>query len=220
MPERLTPDEISTVLAELPGVVQAPLGSLSVRVELPSPAAAVATIHEIATDADAANHHPDLDLRYRTVTTTSTTHDVGGISDLDEAVVRNVLRVAKAHGGTVAAPPPRIEIAIDALHPARIAPFWAAGLDYRMRRDAKGLEVHDPRGEGPVVWFQQMDQPRTERSRIHIDVYLPLDEVPSRIQACLDAGGVLLTEQYAPLWWVLADVEGNELCLCTHEPSA
>jgi 4a-hydroxytetrahydrobiopterin dehydratase len=28
------------------------------------------------------------------------------------------------------------------------------------------------------------------------------------------AGGRLVTDEHAPDWWVLADAEGNELCIC------
>jgi len=35
------------------------------------------------------------------------------------------------------------------------------------------------------------------------------------VRAIVEAGGTLLTDEHAPEWWVLADVEGNELCVCT-----
>jgi 4a-hydroxytetrahydrobiopterin dehydratase len=31
----------------------------------------------------------------------------------------------------------------------------------------------------------------------------------------LAAGGRLVSGEHAPNWWVLADPEGNELCVCT-----
>jgi 4a-hydroxytetrahydrobiopterin dehydratase len=60
-----------------------------------------------------------------------------------------------------------------------------------------------------------MDPPRPGRGRFHLDVYLPADEVPGRLKACLDAGGTLASEANVPSWWVLADPEGNEVCLCS-----
>jgi 4a-hydroxytetrahydrobiopterin dehydratase len=60
-----------------------------------------------------------------------------------------------------------------------------------------------------------MDVARTDRNRIHLDVYVPSAEAEPRVQAILDAGGVLLTDEHSPEWWVLADAEGNELCVCT-----
>jgi 4a-hydroxytetrahydrobiopterin dehydratase len=41
------------------------------------------------------------------------------------------------------------------------------------------------------------------------------DEAQTRIAAALGAGGTLVTDQYAKAFWVLADAEGNEACICT-----
>ena len=73
----------------------------------------------------------------------------------------------------------------------------------------------DPRGRGPAVYFQQIDAPRMLRNRIHIDVYVPYDQAEARITAALAAGGRLVTDKFAPDWWVLADAEGNEACVAT-----
>ena len=62
-----------------------------------------------------------------------------------------------------------------------------------------------------------MDAPRPQRNRIHIDVIVPEDEVDDRIQAALAAGGTLVSDAEARAFWVLADPEGNEACLCTWE---
>jgi 4a-hydroxytetrahydrobiopterin dehydratase len=66
-----------------------------------------------------------------------------------------------------------------------------------------------------MVWFQQMDAPRPQRNRIHIDVWVPYDQAESRVAAAIAAGGHLLTDEYAPAFWVLADPEGNEACVAS-----
>ncbi|MBB2944742.1 4a-hydroxytetrahydrobiopterin dehydratase [Actinoplanes lutulentus] len=73
----------------------------------------------------------------------------------------------------------------------------------------------DPVGQGPVVWFQQMTEPRPQRNRIHLDLCVPHDDASTRISAALRAGGRLLSDTRAPAFWVLADVEGNEICVTT-----
>ena len=73
----------------------------------------------------------------------------------------------------------------------------------------------DPLGQGPAVWFQRMDTPRTQRNRIHVDVSVPHDEAEPRIQAALAAGGTLRYDAEAPAFWLLADGEGNEACVTT-----
>jgi 4a-hydroxytetrahydrobiopterin dehydratase len=44
---------------------------------------AVSFITRLVPIAEGMNHHPDVDLRYRTVTVTLSTHDAGGITHLD-----------------------------------------------------------------------------------------------------------------------------------------
>jgi 4a-hydroxytetrahydrobiopterin dehydratase len=73
----------------------------------------------------------------------------------------------------------------------------------------------DPVGQGPAIWFQQMDAPRPQRNRIHVDISVPHDEAPHRIHAALDGGGTLVSDARAPAFWVLADTEGNEACITT-----
>jgi 4a-hydroxytetrahydrobiopterin dehydratase len=104
-----------------------------------------------------------------------------------------------------------VEFAIDTLDADRIRPFWAAVLGYV---DNDGALV-DPLRIGPPMWFQQMDEARTERSRFHIDVSVPHDHAQARIDAALAAGGTLVTDRFARSWWVLADADGNEACVCT-----
>ena len=98
-------------------------------------------------------------------------------------------------------------------HP-RIRPFWKAVLGYADEAEG-GNGLVDPLGQGPAVWFQQMDAPRPQRNRIHVDVSVPHDEAPRRIEATLAAGGTVRSDAEAPAFWVLADPEGNEACITT-----
>jgi 4a-hydroxytetrahydrobiopterin dehydratase len=82
-------------------------------------------------------------------------------------------------------------------------------------RDGPEDALVDPVGQGPAIWFQQMDAPRPQRNRIHFDVSVPHDEAKARIDAVLAAGGRLLADDEAPAFWVLADAEGNEACITT-----
>jgi 4a-hydroxytetrahydrobiopterin dehydratase len=105
-----------------------------------------------------------------------------------------------------------LEVAIDALDIPAVRPFWAAVLGYV--EDGENA-IMDPRGLGPGFWFQQMDAPRPQRNRIHLDVAVPHDAAPGRIAAALAAGGTMVNDGAAPAFWVLADREGNEACVCT-----
>jgi 4a-hydroxytetrahydrobiopterin dehydratase len=123
---------------------------------------------------------------------------------------------------TVALPPSArpvqtLELAIDALDIAAIRPFWKAVLDYVDEPGHEGPEdpIVDPVREGPALWFQQMDAPRPQRNRIHFDITVPHDEAETRVAAALAAGGTLVSDAHARSFWVLADGEGNEICVCT-----
>jgi len=103
-----------------------------------------------------------------------------------------------------------VQVTIDALVGAEVMPFWRAVLGYEYRGDSPDEDLVDPHGRGASFWFQQMDAPRPQRNRIHIDVWVPHDQAEARIAAAIAAGGHLVTDQHAPSWWVLADAEGNE----------
>ncbi len=55
----------------------------------------------------------------------------------------------------------------------------------------------------------------TGRNRIHLDVTVPHDQAEARVAAAIAAGGHLVSDTRARAFWILADVEGNEACICT-----
>ena len=218
MVDLLTAEVLNRQLDDLPGFLPAASGNLEVALRAPSFADAVRLITLVAEEAEEMNHHPDVDLRWRTVTFTLSTHSAGGVTENDVELARRILAAAGAVSATAVTPDDRVEIAIDCVDADAIRPFWRVGLGYREQLTAVGtLELHHPSGRGPVVWFQPMDPPRRERSRFHLDVYLPLDRAQERVDAVVAAGGRLATDDFAPSWWVMADAEGNELCICVRE---
>ncbi len=170
--------------------------------------------------SDERDHHPDISLRYPGAARIKlTTHSHSGLTSLDVEVAWQISQLAAEHGLT---PEPtkaeRIEIAIDAMDINAIRPFWAAALGYNEGEPGpEGIidELVDPDGLGPSVWFQQMEAPRPERNHIHLDVSVPHDNAEERVAAAIAAGGVLVSDARAKAFWVLADVEGNEVCICT-----
>ena len=51
---------------------------------------AIAFVSRVAASAEAANHHPDIDIRYSKVTLTLSTHDSGGITQADVDLARAI----------------------------------------------------------------------------------------------------------------------------------
>ncbi len=163
--------------------------------------------------ADEVNHHPDLTVTYPRVHVLLTSHDTGGLTERDVALARTISAIA-ADLGLAAEPSAvtQLEIAIDALDIPAVKPFWEAVLGYKADDEQDSV---DPFGRGPAFWFQQMDAPRPQRNRIHVDVTVPHDVAEQRIAAALAAGGRLVSDARAPAFWILADPEGNEACICT-----
>ncbi|AXH97952.1 VOC family protein [Ornithinimicrobium avium] len=171
----------------------------------------------IAAAADELNHHPDVDLRYPHVTVTTVSHDVGRLTDRDRRLALAVSRIAEELGVEPAPPGAlaELEIGLDVMVQADVEPFWRAVLGYEGTGGADGGELVDPSGRQPTLWFQQMDEPRTQRNRFHLDLTVPHDVAQERLARAIEAGGRLVSAEHAPSWWVLADAEGNEVCICT-----
>lgn len=219
-PRPLTDEEIDRQLGDLPGVHRDAATKLSLAVRAPTFADAVRLVDLVARDAEAMDHHPEIHLRLRTVTFVLTTNWERALTQLDIELAHQILEAARAVGAEVLPAPERVELALDCADADAVRPFWAAGLGYSERLGSQGVELQDPAGRGPVLWFQHMDPPRPGRGRFHLDVMVPDDRAAARVQAALAAGGRLVTDAYAPSWWVLADPEGNELCICTRQPPA
>ena len=79
---KLSDAEIDQGLADLPGWSRE--GDQIVKTyELPTFPATIEFVGRIAERAEAANHHPDLDIRYRRLRVALSTHDDGGITQKD-----------------------------------------------------------------------------------------------------------------------------------------
>ncbi|HEY0217322.1 MAG TPA: VOC family protein [Cellulomonas sp.] len=193
------------------------LRSLHAAFRTPDFATGAALVAGIAQAADQAGHHPDVTLRWGRVHVRTTSHDVRGLTQRDVDLAEAVSRLADeldvpGEPGALAAQ----EVAIDALDIPAVLPFWQAVLGYVPESDDPGNDaLVDPAGLAPAYWFQQMGSPRPQRNRIHLDVTVPHDEAEARVAAAIAAGGHLVSDTRAPAFWVLADPEGNEACVCT-----
>ena len=88
-PPRLSPDELTDALRDLPLWSGDPDG-LRRSVELPSFVDAVAAIVRIGFVAEQLDHHPDVDLRWRTLHLTLVSHSAGGVTGADLDLARRI----------------------------------------------------------------------------------------------------------------------------------
>ena len=47
-------------------------------------------VNRVARAAEAADHHPDIDIRYTTITMRLSTHDEGGVTEKDTALAEQI----------------------------------------------------------------------------------------------------------------------------------
>lgn len=137
-----------------------------------------------------------------------------GLTERHIALARRISVAAREAG--VEADPSQVQvvqIAVDALSKPEVVEPWRVVLGYRQLGPE---DLIDPRCRGPMLWFQDMDAPRRQRNRIHVDVSLPHAEAEARVRAALAAGGTLISDVHAPMWWTLADPEGNEVDIAPH----
>jgi 4a-hydroxytetrahydrobiopterin dehydratase len=179
-------------------------------------ATGVSLVNRIAEAAEAMNHHPDLDLRYPHLIIRLVSHDVGGVTDRDLRLARRISEIA-AELGVAAAPDTTqlLELALDSADADAIRPFWAAVLGLEVH-EASG-EVYDPDGRVTTLWFQPTEPHAEPRQRFHLDIVVPPEVAAGRIEAALAAGGTLVSDAAAPAYTILADAEGNKVCVCTSE---
>ena len=164
----------------------------------------------VAGRADEAGLPLLVDLRYTGVTVDGgkDQHEAGGFADLASAVQ------ATARGLGLVADPGAVrdfQVGIDALDIPAVLEFWRVALGYVEDPRPDVDDLYDPRRLNPPVFFQQLDEPREQRNRIHVDLFVPADQAPARVAAAVAAGGRVVFDAEAPAWWTLADPEGNEL---------
>ena len=168
-------------------------------------------VNRIGAAAEAADHHPDITLSYSYVHIVLTSHDVGGKLSATSAWPARSARSSRAR--------PRRRPWFRAALGARprhvgtdeVKPFWQAVL---AMTDSAPEELTDSEGDNPTIWFQEA-APDTDQ-RWHIDLRVPPEVALERIDAALAAGGTIVSTDEAPRFTVLADSQGNKICICTH----
>lgn len=94
MPQILTEAEVDSQLSTLPEWRRVD-ATLVRTIQSPSFPDAIALVDKVAEAAEAANHHPDIDIRWRKVTYTLSTHSAGGITEFDLALARRIDALAE-----------------------------------------------------------------------------------------------------------------------------
>ena len=100
--EALDEMALRSLLEELPGWIKMPgRDAITITYGLADFPSAIGLMADIAPEAEALNHHPELFNVYNKLTVTLTTHDLGGLSTLDAALARLIHARALAAGASV-----------------------------------------------------------------------------------------------------------------------
>ncbi len=99
MSRLLTDDEVTRQLADLPGW-ERDGDAIVATIEAPDFPAAIRIVQAAADDAEQLGHHPDIDIRWRTTRWLLTTHDAGGLTQLDIELAHRIDAAARAEGAT------------------------------------------------------------------------------------------------------------------------
>jgi 4a-hydroxytetrahydrobiopterin dehydratase len=92
--ELLGENELGAALASLPDW-SGNTGGLRRVVAAPDFLAAIRIVDDVAVVAEALNHHPDIDIRWRDITFTLSTHSKGGVTERDLELARRIDEVVK-----------------------------------------------------------------------------------------------------------------------------
>lgn len=85
----LTDAQVDEALPDLDGWERTD-GALRRSIEFPAFLAGIDAVRRVGEHAEAEDHHPDIDIRWRTVTFALVTHSEGGITDKDVAMARDI----------------------------------------------------------------------------------------------------------------------------------
>ncbi len=135
-----------------------------------------------------------------------------------------------------------IQVVFDATGPHALARFWAAALGYQQEdhsgivgellesgqlTEAEAVEVDgrrafrdaaactDPHAGRPRLFFQRVPEPKTVKNRVHLDLHVGPQDVPTEVERLVALGASIAwtTSDRGPLTTTLYDPEGNELCV-------
>jgi 4a-hydroxytetrahydrobiopterin dehydratase len=98
----LTDEELAAALERLDGWSGDTRG-IRRTVEAASFLVGLGIVQAVGLAAEAANHHPDIDIRWRKLTFALSTHDVGGrVSELDVEMAQAIDEIVREHGTAAA----------------------------------------------------------------------------------------------------------------------
>lgn len=111
----------------------------------------------------------------------------------------------------------KMGLVLDCTDPEELAKFWGPALDYQIVGGAGAYVMLLPKSPGgPQLLLQQVSEPKSAKNRMHLDIHVvDIDAEAARLEG-LGAKRVSSSafEEHGTRWHLMADPEGNELCVC------
>ena len=111
----------------------------------------------------------------------------------------------------------KVGLVLDCAEPDQLATFWAQALDYEIVGGAGAYVMLLPKEPGaPQLLLQRVAEAKSAKNRMHLDIHVAdIDAEAARLEA-LGATRVSSSafEEHGTRWHLMADPEGNELCVC------
>jgi 4a-hydroxytetrahydrobiopterin dehydratase len=95
MVDVLSTEAVASELTTMDGW-NAGTGEIVRTVEMASFPAAIDVVNRVAQVAEEMNHHPDIDIRWRTLTFRCSTHSAGGVTEYDLRLARRINEIVAA----------------------------------------------------------------------------------------------------------------------------
>ena len=112
---------------------------------------------------------------------------------------------------------PGLKIVLDCHDPSSMAAFWSAALGYTIVGSVESYTLlADTSGAGPQLLLQKVPERKSTKNRMHLDIdAVDIESEAARLE---QLGAVRLEAdarcEHGSSWVLMADPEGNELCVC------
>ena len=105
------------------------------------------------------------------------------------------------------------QIVVDALDPVALGRWWAEALDWVVvNDDPEEFEIRPTPDRLPGILFELVADPKVTKNRVHVD--LRPDDQAAEVERFLALGATKVDIGQGDVSWVvMADPEGNELCI-------
>jgi catechol-2,3-dioxygenase len=107
-------------------------------------------------------------------------------------------------------------LVIDATDAELLGRFWAAALGWQLvKRGGYGVSIGMDGGPFEIDFRSVPDGPKVVKNRLHLDITPAGRDQAAELDRLLALGARQVdVGQGTRSWYVLADPEGNEFCLC------